>query len=116
MARVACRWPGGINLHIKKTGVPGSRWPQFWLVGPAPGPDVPNVMRNAQKALKSPGAALLLKEAHRQHLKRMEGTKDLPLHQMQYVENSVPDTFWQAWLAQQGNTHTHLHKLVFEIK
>jgi hypothetical protein len=116
MARVACRWPGGINLHIKKTGLPTNRWPQFQLMGPAPGPNVPDVMKNANRALRSPAAAQLLRKAHQDHIKHMAATRDHPLHQMQYVENNVPDSFWHAWLAQHGHTDTHVHKLVFEIK
>jgi hypothetical protein len=125
MARVACRWPGGINLHIKKTGVPPERWPQHRLNGPA-GSLYAGVSGDP---LRSPKAAQQLRQNHLDRLKEMELTKDKPLHEMEhtvhYVENHVPDHFWNAWVAQQEyfirhvSPHAgglHRHRVVFEME
>lgn len=124
MATVICKWPGGVNLHIKKTGVPPERWPQYRLEGPA-GSLMDGVHGNP---LHSPKAAQQVRQNHLDKLKEMEATKDKPLHEMEhtvhYVINEVPDHFWREWVAQQEHFINHVsphagglhrHRVVFEV-
>lgn len=124
MARIACRWPGGLTLHIKKTGVPPERWPQCRLNGPSG-----NLMGGVSgDPLRSPQAARQLRQNHLDMLKHMELTKDHQLHEMEhtvhYVENHIPDAFWQEWQAQQEHFMRHVsphtgatvrHRIVFQL-
>lgn len=125
MVQVICRWPGGVNLHIKKTGVPPEKWPQHRLEG-SRGSLMQGVVGNP---LHSPEAARQLRVNHLNKLKEMEDTKDKPLHEMEagvhYAVNDVPEHFWREWVAQQEHfirhvsPHTaalHRHRAVFEVE
>lgn len=110
MVAIACRWPGGTNLVLKKNdlkhvvvhvnGPPGS--PQETPVG-------------GGNPLKSRHAALGMHKRILDTLDRMKGSKEHPIERMNYVVTEVNDQFWSAWYEQNEKYDLVQHKIVFAM-
>lgn len=88
--RIACRWPGGMDILIPKTRY------VVHLNGPRGVPTIQSILGRSAPSLRVATAA---QKAVADTIKRLESTKDGPYASNEYGVTDVPDHLWNAWHA-----------------
>lgn len=110
MARIACRWPGGMTLAIPRDGaVP--------LTATLDGPSsIPPVLSSVvSRPPVSRESAAQTQQRVRDAMDHMRSTADDELTQRDYGATEISGAFWAEWLSLNAENEVVTSRLVFEL-
>jgi hypothetical protein len=109
--KIACRWPGGIDLLLVRTNAPNQT---IKLAGPKGSMSVlPPFM---QKGRPSRNAATLTQTAMADTVKTLMDTVSDEYDPRQYGVTEVPYDFWNAWFALNRDNDIVVYDMVFSLE
>lgn len=111
MAKIACRWPGGMTLAVLRPGgVPALT---FRVDGPPGQP----VILTAEEEKRPPSryAATAIQKTVVDTVKRLQKSAGGDYDPTDYGVTDIPGDFWAAWYAQNRTLDVVMHEMVFEL-
>jgi hypothetical protein len=110
MAKIACRWPGGMTIAVSR---PGGQPLTVQLAGP---PGEPSLMP-AEEGRRAPSrdVATALHKAVADTVKRLQQSSSREFDAEEYGVTDVSGQFWAEWFAENQGFDAVVHRMVFEL-